>query len=117
MSSCLQLSIHVLDITLIFLLLKVLLEPVNEIPNIRKLLVVEVKPRTLDLDNFSDGLLFLVHVDQQKILRVVLRNTEVVINMTTVTTHVLLDRVLDLFNSSYINVKVRSRNLRLEVTS
>lgn len=43
-----------------------LLEPSYQVPDVRKLLIVEVKARTFDSDQLADGLLVLVHVDQEE---------------------------------------------------
>ena len=63
-SPSLQLQVHVLDISLVLLLLQMLLEPSYQVPNVRKLLIVEVQARTFDPDQLADGLLVFVHVDQ-----------------------------------------------------
>ena len=61
-----QLQVHVLHVSLVLLLLQMLLEPSYQVPDVRKLLIVEVQARTFHSDQLSDGLLVLVHVDQEE---------------------------------------------------
>ncbi len=75
-----------------------LLKPGNEIASGGELLVMEVEARAADLDQFADGIALLEHVDQQNELRVVLGDTEVVVDVTAVLLGLPTSLVLDGFD-------------------
>jgi hypothetical protein len=83
-SSLLHGKIGVLDVALILLLLEVFLEPGDEVARGGELLVVEVKARAADLDEFADGVAVLEHVDEEDELRVVLGDAKVVVDVAAV---------------------------------
>jgi hypothetical protein len=76
--------VGILHVFLILLLLQVLLEPGDQVPSGRELLIVEVEPGTADLDQFADGVSVLEHVDEEDELGVVLGNAKVVVDVAAI---------------------------------
>ena len=83
-SSLVEALSSILHVFLVLLLLQVLLKPGDQVPSRRKLLVVEVEPRTTHLYQLSDRVTVLEHVDQEDELRIVLSYTEIVVDVTIV---------------------------------
>jgi hypothetical protein len=97
-SSLLQGGIGILHILLVLLLLQVLLKPGNQISRGRELLVMEVEARAAHLDQLANGIALLEHVDQQHELGVVLRDTEVVVDVAAVLLGLTTGLVLNSIN-------------------